>query len=90
VACFNSTHACRDHRRRQEKSRAALGRGEVQGARLDDASNCSAGTGQSIYATWHIFVCHVATSGDELRRRSQPLKGERVGLRCGVSAKFGT
>jgi hypothetical protein len=41
--------------------------GEVKSARLEYWSDCSARMGHSIYATRHIFVCHVATSGDELR-----------------------
>jgi hypothetical protein len=40
--------------------------GGTEGARLDDWPNCSSGARRSTYATWHIFVCRVANSLDEL------------------------
>ena len=72
----NSVHAkfgtVRDQRRRQEKAGPLWEGGGTENARLEYWSHCSAGTGHSIYATRHIFVCHVATSGDELLRIPQP------------------
>ena len=38
--------------------------GGTEGARLDDRSDCSSEAGRCIYATRHIFVCHLATSLD--------------------------
>ena len=83
----NSVHAkfgtVRDQRRRQEKAGPLWEGGGTENARLEYWSNCSAGTGHSIYATRHIFVRHVATSGDELRRSAQRV--EKVGAELKVA-----